>query len=63
MRGLVLKDTGYGGPNHPGNSSEEYSQVLSGDLHPGDQVLLEPPDELVRGGGLFRPRMMIRMSR
>jgi len=46
-----------------GAASEEYSQVLGGDLHPGDQVLLEPPEQLLRGGGLFRPRMIIRMSR
>jgi len=46
-----------------GASSEEYSQVLGGDLQPGDQVLLEPPEQLTGGGGLFRPRMMIRMSR
>jgi len=26
-------------------------------------VLLEPPEQLTGGGGLFRPRMMIRMSR
>lgn len=45
-----------------GAASDERSQVLAGDLQPGDQVLLEPPDQLVRGGGLFRPRMMIRIS-
>ena len=46
-----------------GAASDEYSQVLAGDLQAGDQVLLELPDQLLRGGGLFRPRMMMRVSR
>jgi len=46
-----------------GTASEAYSQVLAGDLSPGDQVLLEPPEQLLRGGGPFRPRIMMRLSR
>jgi HlyD family secretion protein len=46
-----------------GAASEEYSEILAGDLQAGDQVLLETPDQLLSGGGLFRPRMMFRVSR
>ena len=33
-----------------GISSDVFTQVLSGDLHVGDQILLNPPPELFTGG-------------
>jgi HlyD family secretion protein len=46
-----------------GATSKDTSQVLEGDLQPGDMVLLNPSDVLNGGGLSLRPRMFMRMLR
>jgi HlyD family secretion protein len=46
-----------------GATGKALSQVLEGDLQPGDQVLLNPSEALSGGGLALRPRMLVRMMR
>ena len=46
-----------------GATSKDTSQVLEGDVQPGDTVLLNPSEALSGGGGIIRPRMLVRMMR
>ena len=39
-----------------GASSDTQSQVIGGDLHPGDQIVLNPPQDLFSTGGPFGGR-------
>ncbi len=46
-----------------GATSKDTSQVLEGDVQPGDTVLLNPSEALSGSGGIIRPRMLVRMMR